>query len=127
MRRKLSWVTLVLLLSAGAVHCESRVCTSEARAGLSVTLREAWGALVCDATVTAHDGDYSEVLRLWGCTYGGAVERPGNYTLNVVAGSRSKTVSGVVVTSGDCHVNTRTVSVTLDEPNDGGEPGPDAE
>lgn len=82
---------------------------------------------MCDATVTAHDGDYSEVLTLGGCTYGGAIERSGNYTLNVVAGSRSKTVSGVLVTFGDCHVNTRTVSVTLDEPNDGGEVGPDAE
>lgn len=108
------------MLPLAAVGCETHVCTTEARAGLSVTVRESSGALVCDATVTAHDGNYSEKLMVAACVYWGGLERPGNYTLDVVAGSRSKTTSGVVVTSGDCHVNGRDITVTLDGPGDAG-------
>ena len=57
-------------------------CTTQAVSGLVITVDQApGGLLVCDATVTARDGTFSEPLRAIGnepdCTYHGAVERKG--------------------------------------------------
>src|SRR5262249_26032240 len=98
--KRITWGAATLLaLASGA--CEDHVGDLSARAGLTVTVERA-GANVCNATVTARDGTFSEVLTAFGpassCTYSGVFERPGNYTLDVIAGTRTKTVTGLAVT-----------------------------
>jgi len=113
-------VTGLALLSSQQLGCSdtSETCSDEARAGLTITVVDSNGARVCDATVVAHDGTFSENLMQLGygsgCTYGGAWERPGTYTIDVVSGSKAKTVENIVVTSGECHVNGQVLTVTLD-------------
>jgi hypothetical protein len=76
------------------------------------------GSRVCDATVTARDGTFSEVLAKFGdatnCTYSGVYERPGTYGLDVVSGARTKNVGGITATADECHVMGREIVVTLD-------------
>ena len=115
-------LALALLGSPLVAACSKEACTLEARAGLTVTVYDARAALVCDAVVTARDGTLSERLMLNGCTYSGVYERAGTYSVEVVAGSTSKTVPDLVVSSGECHVNGLAVTVVLDADNasDGG-------
>jgi len=81
--------------------------------GLSVTVRSG-EELVCDATVTATDGSYSETLRLGSdCTYTGAVARPGTYVVTATAGAATAMVTGVRVGSDRCHVRAEHVTITL--------------
>ena len=113
-------VTGLALLSSQQLGCSDggRVCSDQAIAGVTVTVVDSNGARVCDATVVAHDGTFSENLMQLGygsgCTYGGAWERAGTYTIDVVSGSKTKSVENVVVTSGECHVNGQGLTVTLD-------------
>ena len=119
-----SWVDAALVFVStvsGGVSVGCRSCSGIAFAGLNVTVVDgATGASVCDATVTAQDGDHVETLHTFGsgevCNYGGAVERPGTYTLTATSGSRSKVVMDVRVSEGDdsCHVVSETVTITLD-------------
>ena len=108
------------LLSFQQLGCSDArtACTDQAVAGLTITVVDSNGARVCDATVVAHDGTFSEKLMSLGygsgCTYGGAWERAGTYTIDVVSGSKTKTVENIVVTSGECHVNGQVLTVTLD-------------
>jgi len=110
-----------LFFAAGG--CHTTVCDDSARAALTVIV-DVGGAPICDATVTAHDGAFSQVLMPLGsaptCTYSGAYERAGNYTVDVVSGTHRKTVGGIVVTPGECHVNGIGVSVSLDDAADAG-------
>ena len=112
-------VTVALALAAGAVAsgCSDRVqgaCTADIRLGLGIIVaNDRTGAHVCDATVTARDGGYSEILRpmSWAgvssCLYVGAAERPGTYSVRAEAVAFAPgTVGNVSVpTTGDgCHV-----------------------
>jgi hypothetical protein len=108
-------LTLGVLLQAG---CGS-VCDRSARAALTVTVIDGpGGPRVCNAVVTARDGTFAETLMPLGdpggCTYGGAWERAGEYVVEVAVGARMKTATGVRVTDGECHVNGRALTVTLD-------------
>ena len=104
----------VLLVLQG---CGSQACSSVALFGLSIQVQDPSGAEVCDATVTATDGDYSEVLSAGGtapdCVFFGAVERPGTYTVTAEAGGVTGTVPGLKVRSDECHVITEEVTVKL--------------
>src|SRR4051812_47378244 len=88
-----------------------QACTDLYAYGLTVTLKDAaTGQPICDAVVTAADGAYSEELQKLDfnpsdCSYVGAAERAGNYTLTAVkTGYMNATQSGVVVTADACHV-----------------------
>jgi len=90
-------------------------------AGLVVTVTDGpGGARICDATVTARDGSYSTVLQAFAsqpdCKYEGAYERPGTYDIEVVSGTRSRTVDNVrVTTEGACEaLQTQHLTVVLD-------------
>jgi hypothetical protein len=119
-------VVLAFAASAtGGVSIGCGSCAAIALAGLNVTVVDgATGAPICDATVTAQDGTDVETLNAFAstpaaqCSYGGAYERPGTYTLTATAGSRSKVVTDVsVIGNGDdscSHVATRKVTITLD-------------
>jgi hypothetical protein len=62
--------------------CGGYACDSSAHPGLIVRVQNASGGAVCDASVTATDGHYSEVLQAGGtaqdCMYVGALERRGD-------------------------------------------------
>ena len=71
------------------------------------------------ATVTVHDGSYSDSLRLVGYPsdslgFQGATERPGTYTIDVQkAGYLPWSRVGVVVRAGSCHVIPVSVEVRV--------------
>ena len=97
--------------------CGSQDCSSVALSGLSVRVQDQSGAEVCDATVTATDGNHSEVLSGVGtaqdCVFFGAIERPGTYTVTAEGGGVTGTIPGVKVRSDECHVITEEVTVEL--------------
>jgi hypothetical protein len=119
--RRARLLAAIVLAAQGLPAC-SRACTEEASVGIEVVVRDALtGARLCDAAIVAIDGSYRESLYYVGlCTfaypYGGAVERAGNYRLEVSqAGYISKSIDGVsVVQQNDCHVRTQQLTVDLD-------------
>jgi hypothetical protein len=112
-------ILAALLLAAGAVSaCSgSVVCPDQASPGVAVTVLNASGIRVCDAVVTATDGEYSTRLQAGprgvSCRYFGAYDRPGDYTVHVRLGYFTKTASNIVVSrpSVDCPVGTQDVTV----------------
>ena len=113
---------LCLLAALGLAACteerEPIACAAYAAAGLSVTVTDAaTGQPICDATVTATDGAYSEKLFAVGCAYTGAYERAGTYVVRASRdGYTPKEVAAVkvVMGGGDCpHVQEAKVSVSL--------------
>jgi hypothetical protein len=102
-----------VMLTSCSEKTDCRYTDAVAISGLSVTVRSG-GELVCDATVTATDGSYSETLRRGSdCTYTGAVERPGTYVVTATAGAETAMVTGVRVGGDPCHVHVEDVSITL--------------
>jgi len=108
-------VAIAILLVGG---CSKTVaCTAEARFSFVVTVLDASGKRVCDASVTVRDGTFSQVLqpvRFGECEYRGVSERKGTYSIKVRSGTGSKTLVGVKVSADECHVHTRHVTVVLD-------------
>ena len=84
------------------------ICTAIAVSALNVSVRDlASGAPICDATVLAlPDGGPSYPLRQTGaCTYAGAEERDGGFTVLVIApGYKTARASGIHVGRDECHV-----------------------
>src|SRR5262249_19061536 len=117
MRAGLRPERLFLAAAAGMIlggGSSSNAWTLGAPAGVNVTVSDAGGLQICDATVVVQDGTYTETLRSQACGYFGAFERTGNYTLTISApGHATKTVTGVVVTDGECHVHAQSVNVVL--------------
>lgn len=101
-----------------------RVCTLEARAGITVTLTDESGAALpssANARVVATDGAYADTARAVPGTptpssFSLAYERAGTYRVEAsAAGHLSTTVNDVrvVKTSDDCHVVTQSVAIRL--------------
>lgn len=112
----------LVLLSVSRLGCgQDRVldgCPAVAAAGLAVSLTsEATAQPVCDASVTAADGSYSERLMQTSCTYVGAFDRPGTYVVRAEeAGFVPKEIRQVqvVMGSGRCpHVQEVRLAVRL--------------
>lgn len=104
---------IILILSAaigtlGANCLEPIACTAVVLPGVVVQVVNAdTGAAVTNATVTLVEGDYTESLLGYEGSHRGAEERPGTYTLTVMAdGYETATVSNLVVTADVCHVIT---------------------
>jgi len=98
-------------------------CTLNLVAAIGIEIHEQGTGLPisCGATVMIHDGGYQEEIsnpaghkcddsrKLFG-----AYERPGNYTLSVMKnGYFDWSQSDIVVTEGDCHVNSVTIKSYL--------------
>jgi len=108
-----------LLLAGCETPAEPRVCTAIAVDALVITVMDgATGQRICDATVTAVEGSFSEVLRPFPagteCTYSGPTERAGVYEVRVTkAGYAANTTSSVRVSRDECHVIPVKLTVTL--------------
>ncbi len=118
-RRTVTALSFVALATpAGVTGCTSKACTTEARFSLSVAVLDASGKRVCDATVTARDGDFSARLSPFvgsstTCSYLGVTERKGTYSVEAQSGSKRATLNNVKVSGDECHVRTRDVSLHL--------------
>lgn len=100
-------------------------CTPEAHNGLSVRVRTGTGKAVCEALVTATDGQFKETLERRDaetatvqerseCVYSGLEERPGDYRVLVAApGFRPAELDHVVVARDECHVIPQSVTVVV--------------
>ncbi len=114
---------VLILLALSVLACKSDddgiACTLEARAGLSVSVKDAEtnNYLGLGTTVIANDGDYSETLDyMEGIVpaFAGAWEREGNYIITVMAEGYVTYVSETItVTSDECHVIPQQVEVLL--------------
>jgi hypothetical protein len=101
-----SVLPVVLLLSLLGCGRSPVYCPAYVGAGLSVQVTNAaTGQPICDATVVASEGSYSEGLFENACQFTGAYGRPGTY---VVSASRAGFVSPrtasarVIMGGGDC-------------------------
>ena len=106
--------------SSVKVPTDPVACTAIAVSSLNVTVRDAsTGARICDATVVAiHQGERFELMRFpegpEACSYSGPWERAGVFELRIDrAGYESAAVSGIRVTSDECHVIPVQVAIEL--------------
>jgi len=99
-----SRLAIALLLAPLAGACtDTLLCTTEARAAISVNVIDAGTRVpIAGYRGIVRDGSYSDSLRFGGAAY----ERTGTYTVTIEAdGYQTWTRSGIVVTDGECHVN----------------------
>jgi hypothetical protein len=117
-------VKRTILLLVGLAGCTASnttdpvVCTTEARAGITVTVRDAetQAGIAALARGAVSDGAYVDSLRANGSatTMSAAYERAGTYTVDVRAtGYQGFTTTGIKVTKDQCHVIPQTVTVNL--------------
>jgi hypothetical protein len=89
-------------------------CTASFVNGIVITLKDPGGAPICDATITAVDGTYSETLKAGpGCTYTGAGERAGVYDVTIEKSGFKTQMIQIGVTKDECHVHTEQRNLTL--------------
>ena len=111
-------MTAVIAVSCASVKLPNDpiACTAIAVSALNVTVRDAAnGAPVCDAAVTALQGDARFDLRQTGdCRYAGAEERDGVFEVRANrAGYGPAFVAGIRVGRDECHVIPVAVTVDL--------------
>lgn len=120
-KRLLFLFSLGFLVLSCSGTSEEIFCTEEAKAGLnvSVTLAESSSSIpISDGvTVTATDGDYSEVLQFFDSqnpVFYGAYERAGTYIITVTKPGRQTYISQpIVITRDECHVIPKNITVFL--------------
>jgi hypothetical protein len=98
----------------GLIGCdeptEPVICTAIAVDAIVVTVVDSvTGQRICDATVTAVEGSFSQVLRPFPagaeCTYSGPTERPGTYEVRVTRpGYAPAAMTNVRGGADECHV-----------------------
>ena len=111
-----TWLVAGAAVATVLQGCGGHSCSSVGRFGLSVRVQDSRGAAVCEAVVSATDGDYSEVLSAGtanDCVFIGALERRGTYTVTATLGGITGSISGVKVRADVCHVITQVVTVKL--------------
>lgn len=102
------------LIAASA--CQRKVCKEVAVDGLSVGVVGPSGATLCDVKVEIRDGAYVETKALIpsNCTFSGASERPGTYTIRVSREGNVVATETVVLVSDECHVKRAAVTLTVE-------------
>lgn len=109
---------LVLMAALSLLSCGEE-CTEEAEFGLTIHVVDSSNQEpICDATVVAKDGSYSETLVHPGgsqCQYAGAIERSGTYRIEASReGYLPNSLDAVAVTKGECHVNPQVRTISLE-------------
>ena len=94
------------------------ICTTEARAGLNVTVTDAANnaTLFEGVSVIATEGQYSEILEpiAGNAAFAGAWERAGYYVLTVNKEGYQTAISDLIVVNSDqCHVIPRVLTISL--------------
>jgi hypothetical protein len=115
MRFTWKWVGFALAFHALGCGSAEHVCTTEARASLTVTVLGPTGR-ICDASVVAQNG--SDVTMLMGfggteCTYAGPYERSGTFTVTASKPGFQPATMTATVTQGECHVDGQAMTLTL--------------
>ena len=111
---------IVLVLSPLLPACIPMGCTQEARAGVSVGVVDAASAQpITNATITLRSRDGAEQVLdaddAFGGRYVGAWEMSGVYDVEVSApGYATKRLGKVRIDEDSCHVETRSLDVTLE-------------
>ncbi|HZH70657.1 MAG TPA: hypothetical protein VFD80_09415 [Flavobacteriaceae bacterium] len=101
---------VLVFLSCKTDNDQGIPCTTEAKAGLNVTVKDAETQLFLyeEVTVVATDGDFSETLQLMGGVspvFTGVWEREGSYTIEVNGLGYQSYMSDIIeVVSDECHV-----------------------
>lgn len=116
--------TLALYPACKDDGTSGRICTTEARAGIQVDVRDATtGEPAADGAIAyAQEGAYVDTLRTFpslppqaSSMMVGVYERPGVYTVVVrKSGYRQWVQSNVIVTKDECHVITVQLQVRLE-------------
>jgi hypothetical protein len=109
---------LVLGCSAGSGPTDGIVCTQEARAGITVDVRDSvTNALAGQGVrIVAREGAFADTVTsaTFDGPFGLVFERAGTYTLSVDRpGYQSWSKAAVEVTKGTCHVNGVVVTARL--------------
>jgi hypothetical protein len=104
---------LVLVAFLLITRCDAGDCDASAKPGLVVWVVDTAQRPVCDAVVTARDGAYTEVMPPRPCSYAGAWERAGTYSITAERDGESGRVDGIKVTSDRCHVHPKTTTITI--------------
>jgi hypothetical protein len=98
--------------------------------GVTVVVTDSVTSLrICNATITAVDGDFTEELQAFGaaddCEYFGLLDRGGSYTLDISAPDYGSATEATTVSLDACdHAITQELSFSL-VPNDPPPPPPD--
>lgn len=119
-RAGIAVLALIVACACGREDPET-ACTAELRFGLNViVVNGQTQQRICDAVVTARDGDYQETLELLpgaspsSCQHIGAPERAGSYQLTAArSGFAPAAPVTAVVTEDACHVQPVSLSLTL--------------
>lgn len=121
-----------VILSALGCGDDPAPCTLESRAGLNVNVfDENTNKALCDVSVRATDGDYTESLSLQfsnDCRYSGAWDRPGAYRVDVSKEGYVDKSTEVVVPLEDVEckkVEGQLVEIRIRREYAGAEPFPD--
>jgi hypothetical protein len=109
-----------LLLSSTCENNDDDIfCTTEAKAGLNVTVINSQTnvPIVEDVVIIAQDGSYQETLEYFPggeFVFSGAYERMGTYTITVTkTGFQTFTSQAITVTRDECHVIPQQITVNL--------------
>jgi hypothetical protein len=92
-------------------------CLDYAAAGLEIRVVDESDAAVCDVDIVIRDGTYEEVPEVLNCSWSGAWERLGNYTIYAYRGNRLLTSKTARVRDEDScgHVHTQEVTLVVSE------------
>ena len=115
------------MIGLGGSACDflPHACSADLRVAMVVEVLDGnRGPRLCGAVVTARQGTFSARLEEFptfdgglptgGCSYSGAHERAGTFTVDVILGVRTQSVSGVRVDRDLCnHVETQHLTITL--------------
>src|SRR5260221_8975590 len=120
--RRLACVAIAVMIFAacsGVPTGGGRVCTTEARAGITVDVRDSASNVSAGrgSVIIVREGAFADPSRDTGVfdgPYGLVYERAGTYDLTVLQkGFALWSRSGVAVTNGECHVNGIAVTLRL--------------
>ncbi|HEY9665188.1 MAG TPA: hypothetical protein V6C91_00195 [Coleofasciculaceae cyanobacterium] len=113
-------MVLVPIMNPTEANNNTTPCTPSIEPAIAVTVSDAQTGASLEATVIVKDGNFQEQLSLRGVTangqiiYGGALERPGVYTvITLTEGYVTSILNNIKVPKDRCHVVTQKLKITL--------------
>lgn len=113
-------IALVPTMNPTEANNNTNPCTPSIEPAIAVTVSDAKTGTSLEATVIVKDGNFQEQLSLRGVTangqiiYGGALERPGVYTvITSTEGYLTSILNNIKVPKDRCHVVTQKLKIAL--------------